>query len=199
MVRLWWITLLGLCACATNPYGTASDKSAHVLGKRAIVTPDGRGKEFVYFMQLNKIDLRDRWGDYPHDIIIPAGNNKLLVVCEWYGMLSPEPYAKAVKQVKQRFYTGHEYQFRSAPTGEGMCETSFVDVTVAEQTAEVEQKIAAEKAVQAAEKVKVVEKSSTEAKAKATAPTVTPAKSIQSTSKPKKKKKKRRRGHIVDD
>lgn len=174
--QLWWFALFGLCACATNPYDASTDTAARLVGKRAIIYPERRMKEFVYFMQINKLDLRNRWGDYPHDIYVPPGNNKLLVVCEWYGMISAEPVAKAVKQIKQRFVIGHQYEFRSEPTGEGMCETHFKDLTRAERNAEIQEKPAPPKAV---ETTTAGKKSSSTTRA-------------SSTSKTKKKPTKRR-------
>jgi hypothetical protein len=143
--HLWWLAAILLSSCATNPYDAATDQAARLVGKRAIVHPELRMKEFVYFMQLNKLDLRDRWGDYPHDIYLPPGNNKLLVVCEWYDLISAAPVAKAVRQVKQRFALGHEYAFRSEPSGDGICETDFEDLTLAQRKAVRMQKASANK------------------------------------------------------
>jgi hypothetical protein len=137
--------MLGLGACASNPYDTSKDRAARLVGKRAIINPDTRMKEFVYFMQLNQLDLRDRWGDYPHDIVVPGGKNKLLVACEWYGPLTAEPAARAIRQVRQSFTVGHEYEFRSEYLGEGICETKITDLTTAEADAEAAAKAAEEK------------------------------------------------------
>ncbi len=146
MVRqLWWVVVLALAACATNPYKTSDDRSARLIGKRAIVYPDTRMKEFVYFMQLNQLDLRDRWGDYPHDMVVPGGKNKLLVVCEWYSEFAREPVARAIRQVKESFIAGHEYRVTSQYVGENTCETKFTDQTLAEANAEAAQKAAEEK------------------------------------------------------
>lgn len=175
MVRqLWWVLTLGLCACASNPYDTSKDRAARLVGQRAIINPDNRMKEFVYFMQVNQVDLRNRWGDYPHDIVVPGGKNKLLVACEWYGTLTAEPLARTVRQVRQSFSVGHEYEFRSEFLGEGMCETRITDRTLADQQAEA--------AAKEAEK-----KEPAPAEAKTTSAT-TP----KSTDKPKKKKKTKR-------
>jgi len=89
-----------------------------------------QGKEFVYFAQLDKLDLRDKWSDYPHDIYIPPGYHTLVVTCEWYSTLTNGPPVTVAHRIRQRFIMGHEYDFSSRLVGQSMCETSMVDLTV---------------------------------------------------------------------
>lgn len=126
-----------LSGCASvNPFGTGDGKSAHLLGKRAIVYPETRMKEHVYFVQINKKDLRDQWGDYPWDVRIPPGNTTMIVVCEWYNTLMDRPLGTTARRISQKFIVGHEYQFSSKFVADGICEVSVVDVTAAEYQAE---------------------------------------------------------------
>lgn len=134
-----WVVLLAalISGCASvNPLGTADGKSAHLLGRRAIVYPATRLKEHVYFVQLNKTDLRDRWGDYPWDMKVPAGKANLIVTCEWYNTLMDAPLGTTARRISQKFIVGHEYQFSSKFIGDGICEVSVVDTTAAEYQAE---------------------------------------------------------------
>lgn len=134
----WFVLLVVMISgCASvNPFNAADSKSAHLLGRRAILAPDSRLKEHVYFVQVNKKDLRDQWGDYPWDLRIPSGNATLIVVCEWYNIMVGSPLATTAKRVNQKFIVGHEYQFSSKLVGDGICELSMVDVTAAEYQAE---------------------------------------------------------------
>lgn len=132
-----------LTGCASvNPFGSAGGKTAHLLGRRAIVYPDSRLKEHVYFVQANKKDLRDQWGDYPWDVRIPAGMGSLIVVCEWYNTLMDSPLGTTAQRINQKFIVGHEYQFSSKFVGDGVCEVTVVDMTAAEYKAENKAKAA---------------------------------------------------------
>lgn len=145
---VWFVllaTLLSGCA-SVNPFDTSDGKAAHLLGRRAILYRNPGLKEHVYFVQANKKDLRDKWGDYPWDVRIPAGNSTLIVVCEWYNILMNTPLATTARRVNQKFIVGHEYQFSSALVGEGVCEVSVIDVTAAEYQAENKAKAVAAKA-----------------------------------------------------
>jgi hypothetical protein len=142
-----WVPLVGkmyFCACvglimagcvSVSPYDTAPDQSAHLVGRRAIL--NHLGKEFVYFAQLDKLDLRDKWSDYPHDIYVPPGYHTLVVTCEWYSTLSNGPPITVAHRIRQRFIIGHEYDFSSRLVGQGLCETSMVDLTLEQRNASV--------------------------------------------------------------
>jgi len=125
-----WVGVgLVLAGCmSVSPYETSPDKSAHLVGRRAILSQSG--KEFVYFAQLDKIDLRDKWSDYPHDIYVPPGYHTLVVTCEWYSSMSNGPPVTVAHRIRQRFILGHEYDFSSRLISQGLCETSMVDLTV---------------------------------------------------------------------
>jgi len=128
-IYFWVCVVFVTAGCASvSPYETAPDKSAHLVGRRAIVSP--LGKEFVYFAQLDKLDLRDKWSDYPHDIYVPPGYHTLVVTCEWYSTLSNGPAVTVAHRMRQRFIMGHEYDFSSRLVGQGLCETTMVDLTV---------------------------------------------------------------------
>lgn len=113
---------------SVSPYDTSPDKSAHLVGRRAIIRD--LGVEFVYFAQLDKLDLRDQWSDYPHDLYIPPGYHTLVVTCEWYASLTDAPFATVAHRIRQRFIMGHEYDFNSKLADKGMCATTMVDLTV---------------------------------------------------------------------
>lgn len=115
-----------------------------------MVELDSRLKENVYFVQVNKKDLRDYWADYPWDMYIPAGKATLIVMCEWHSVMIPNALATSAQQITQRFVVGHEYQFSSKMLVDGVCEISVVDVTASEFVAKARQiaadeKVAAEK------------------------------------------------------
>lgn len=117
-----------------SPYETTPDKSAHLIGRRAMISP--QGKEFVYFAQLDKLDLRDTWSDYPHDIYIPPGYHTLIVTCEWY---TNGPPLTVAHRIRQRFIMGHEYDFSSRLIGQGLCETTMVDLTVERRKEQIQE------------------------------------------------------------
>ena len=127
MSKTWLWTFIGiiLAGCSSvSPYDTSPGKSAHLVGRRAILRE--QGKEFVYFAQLDKLDLRDGWSDYPHDLYIPPGYHTLVVTCEWQvnGTIT------VAHLFRQRFIMGHEYDFSSHLVEKGMCKTTMVDLTV---------------------------------------------------------------------
>ena len=128
----FWVGMgLMLSGCmSVSPYDTSPDKSAHLIGRRAMVST--QGKEFVYFAQIDKLDMRDRWSDYPHDVYIPPGYHTVVVTCEWY---TNGPPLTVAHRIRQRFIMGHEYDFSSRLINQGMCETTMVDLT-AEQRKE---------------------------------------------------------------
>jgi hypothetical protein len=133
-----------VAGCAANPYDVSSGAAAHLIGQRAILHPEWRGKEHVYFTQIDRKDLRDRWGDYPADLYVPPGLRTLLVVCEWHSDYALGAIATHAEQIRQRFKVGHEYRFTSRPLGEGMCKTTMEDVTETQRRAEAEGKAAEE-------------------------------------------------------
>ncbi len=128
MVGFLSIGLMMAGCMSVSPYDTSADKSAHLVGRRAIIRE--LGVEFVYFSQLDKLDLRDRWSDYPHDIYVPPGYHTLVVTCEWAASMSDGPFVTVAHRIKQRFVLGHEYDFSSRLVGRGLCETTMVDLTV---------------------------------------------------------------------
>jgi hypothetical protein len=117
---------------SVSPYETSPDKSAHLVGRRAIISQFG--KEFVYFAQLDKLDLRDKWSDYPHDMYVPPGYHTLVVTCEWNFGAGITAITVA-HRVRQRFIMGHEYDFSSRIVKQGLCETTMVDLTVEQRKA----------------------------------------------------------------
>lgn len=127
---------VGLAACASNPHNVSSDRTARLEGKRAIHYPEIRMREFVYFTHVNKIDMTNRWGDYPHKVDVPGGMNSLMVVCEWYGDLSDKAMIKSASTIKQKFIAGHEYEFKSTPSEGKTCVTRVIDLTLAAQEPE---------------------------------------------------------------
>jgi hypothetical protein len=153
-----------VAGCAANPYDVSTDAAAHLVGRRAVLHPDWRGKEHVYFTQIDRKDLRDRWGDFPADVYVPPGMHKLLVVCEWHSDYALGAIATHAEQIRQRFLIGHEYQFTSRPLGEGMCKTTIEDVTATQRRLEAERKAAEE----AGKTVQAVAKEDTKASKKKT-------------------------------
>ncbi len=133
----FWMGLVLTGCMSVSPYDTSPDKSAHLVGRRAILS--AQGKEFVYFAQLDKLDMRDRWSDYPHDLYIPPGYHTLVVTCEWYSNLTSGPPVTVAHRIRQRFIMGHEYDFSSRLVGQGLCETTMVDLTVEQRKAEAKE------------------------------------------------------------
>jgi hypothetical protein len=173
--------VVGLTACASNPHNVAPDRVARVTGKRAIVHTNMRMREFVYFTQLNKLDLTDRWGDFPHKLEVPGGMNSLMIACEWYGELNREVVIKSVATVKHKFTAGHEYEVTSRPAEGRTCVTTITDLTAQERQAELDQARA-----EAEPKAKPKKSSTTTSKTK-------PEKSSKKTSKRKSTKRKSKR------